>query len=156
MDIGRVYGRTGLDRRQAIDWLIFDLEQRWQEGGGLANEKPASLDEKLEKQRGGRRRGKQQQQQQPTPVFPSYKPDLYLSEPLIDIPGHKSDPIGWWRDIGSERFPRFSYMATDFLTIPSSTAATERQFCSCGLITPSRLRRSVISVSQGLERGRYL
>jgi hypothetical protein len=27
--------------------LIFDLEQRWKEDGGLGNEKPAILDEKL-------------------------------------------------------------------------------------------------------------
>lgn len=36
-----------LDCRQAPDRLIFDVEQRWQEDGGLANERPAILGEKL-------------------------------------------------------------------------------------------------------------
>ncbi|KAJ6436118.1 C6 transcription factor [Purpureocillium lavendulum] len=58
--------------------------------------------------------------------------DQYLSEPPVDNMAYKADPIAWWRDVGVVRFPRLSHMAVDFLTIPSSSAETERDFSSCG------------------------
>ncbi|KAJ6436173.1 DDE superfamily endonuclease, CENP-B-like protein [Purpureocillium lavendulum] len=54
--------------------------------------------------------------------------DQYLSEPPVDNMAYKADPIAWWRDVGVVRFPRLSHMAVDFLTIPSSSAETERDF----------------------------
>lgn len=78
----------------------------------------------------------------------------YLSEPPVDNISYKSDPVAWWRDAGSIRFPRLSYMAVDFLTIASSSAETERDFSSCGrMITPlrSRLRRHIVAMAQCLR-----
>jgi hypothetical protein len=52
--------------------------------------------------------------------------------------------------IGQSRFPRFTYMAADLLSIPSSTAHTERQFNSTGImLTPVRNRLRPIIVNQG-------
>lgn len=79
---------------------------------------------------------------------------LYLSEPPVDNIAYKSDPIAWWRDVGVVRFPRLSYMAVDFLTIPSSSAETERDFSSCGrMVTPlrCRLRRHIVAMAQCLR-----
>ena len=69
-----------------------------------------------------RRRGKQTQRS------PQDELAEYLSEPPIDNPVYKADPLAWWREVGVRRFPRLSYMATDFLTIASSSAETERDF----------------------------
>lgn len=80
--------------------------------------------------------------------------DLYLSEPPVDSAQYKKDPLAWWRDQGARRFPKLSYMASDMLTIPSSTAETERQFNSAGkMITPSRnhLQRVFVSQAQCLR-----
>jgi hypothetical protein len=80
--------------------------------------------------------------------------DQYLSEPPVDNIAYKSDPIGWWRDVGSVRFPRLSYMAVDFLTIASSSAETERDFSSCGkMVTPLRCRlgRHIVGMAQCLR-----
>ncbi|KJZ68971.1 hypothetical protein HIM_09781 [Hirsutella minnesotensis 3608] len=80
--------------------------------------------------------------------------DQYLSEPPVDNIAYKADPIAWWRDVGVVRFPRLSYMAVDFLTIPSSSAETERDFSSCGrMVSPlrSRLRRHIIAMAQCLR-----
>jgi hypothetical protein len=80
--------------------------------------------------------------------------DQYLSEPPVDNMAYKADPVAWWRDVGVVRFPRLSYMAVDFLTIPSSSAETERDFSSCGrMVTPlrSRLRRHVVAMAQCLR-----
>ena len=62
-----------------------------------------------------------------------------------------NDPIAWWRDIGAKRFPKLSYMAVNFLTIPSAAAETERQFSSVGQMVSARrscLQRHVIGASQ--------
>jgi len=78
----------------------------------------------------------------------------YLSEPAIDNPLYKSNPLAWWKDIGAQRFPRLSYMATDFLTIPSSSAYMERAFSSAGRMTSpqrTRLGRATISMAQCLR-----
>lgn len=80
--------------------------------------------------------------------------DQYLPEPAVDNIAYKSDPIGWWRDVGVVRFPRLSYMAVDFLTIASSSAEMERGFSSCGrMVTPlrSRLRRHIVAIAQCLR-----
>ena len=80
--------------------------------------------------------------------------DQYLSEPPVDNIAYKSDPVAWWRDVGSVRFPRLSFMAVDYLTIASSSAETERDFSSCGrMITPlrCRLRRHVVGMAQCLR-----
>lgn len=78
----------------------------------------------------------------------------YLSEPPVDNVAYKADPVGWWRDVGSVRFPRLSFMAVDFLTIASSSAETERDFSSCGrMVTPlrCRLRRHIVGMAQCLR-----
>lgn len=80
--------------------------------------------------------------------------EQYLDEPSVNTAAYRRDPIAWWRDIGSKRFPRLSYMAVDFLTIPSSSAETERDFSSCGrMIVPlrTRLRRHIIGMAQCLR-----
>ncbi|KAJ6436427.1 putative phosphoketolase [Purpureocillium lavendulum] len=80
--------------------------------------------------------------------------DQYLSEPPVDNMAYKADPIAWWRDVGVVRFPRLSHMAVDFLTIPSSSAETERDFSSCGrMVSPlrSRLRRHIVAMAQCLR-----
>lgn len=80
--------------------------------------------------------------------------EKYLSEPLVDNIAYKTDPIGWWRDVGAVRFPRLSYMAVDFLTIASSSAETERGFSSCGrMVTPLRCRlgRHIVGMAQCLR-----
>ncbi|KAK6844067.1 Ribonuclease H-like protein [Apiospora arundinis] len=65
----------------------------------------------------------------------------YLAESVCTLPVYVMDPIRWWREVGVLQYPRLSYMATDMLTIPSSTAETERQFNRTNrIITPLRLR----------------
>jgi hypothetical protein len=98
--------------------------------------------------------GRQCKRQPAAAISPQDEFDQYLSEPPVDNMAYKADPIGWWRDVGAIRFPRLSYMAVDFLTIPSSSAETERDFSSCGrMITPlrSRLRRHIVGMSQCLR-----
>jgi len=89
-------------------------------------------------------------------ITPTVSDELsqYLSAPAIDNPVYKSNPLMWWRDIGAERFPRLSYMATDFLTIASSSADMERTFSSAGrMACPQRssLRRHIIAMAQCLR-----
>ncbi len=75
----------------------------------------------------------------------------YLEEPPIENVTYKADPILWWRDVGASRFPRLSVMAVDYLTIPSSTAETERQFSSCGRMDTAnrgRMACSLLSTAQ--------
>jgi hypothetical protein len=79
---------------------------------------------------------------------------LYLSEPVVTNSAFEADPLAWWRDVGAVRFPRLSYMAVDFLTIPSSSAESERSFSSTGrMMTPlrSRLKRSFVAKTQCLR-----
>ena len=77
--------------------------------------------------------------------------DTYLVEPVVNSKAYLNDPIAWWRDIGAKRFPKLSYMAVNFLTIPSAAAETERQFSSVGQMVSARrscLQRHVIGASQ--------
>ncbi|KAH8193729.1 hypothetical protein TruAng_012103 [Truncatella angustata] len=114
----------------------------------------SSVDDALQPQqpvakKKGRGRGSQSNQRVTNP--PQDELAVYLMEPLIDIDHYHNNPVSWWRDVGSRRFPRLSYMAVDFLTIPSSTAETERQFSSVGtMISPkrSRLRRHLVAAAQ--------
>ncbi|KAK6850539.1 ribonuclease H-like protein [Apiospora arundinis] len=77
--------------------------------------------------------------------------EQYLKEPPCSITTYNTNALGWWRDIGQTRYPRLSTMATDFLTIPSSTADTERTFSSVGIMTAprrGRLESHVVSMGQ--------
>ena len=38
------------------------------------------------------------------------------------------DVLVWWWDVGQARFPRITVMAHQFLSIPESSATTERVF----------------------------
>lgn len=83
--------------------------------------------------------------------------EQYLSEPPVDNIAYKTDRIGWWRDVGALRFPRLSYTAVDFLTIASSSAETERDFCSSRrMVTPLRCRlgRRIVGMAQCLRSWR--
>lgn len=122
-----------------------------------AGEVPGSEDTQDTQQAVKRRKGKGKGSM-PAPSAPVERPqdelDIYLSEATVNVAAYSSDPVAWWRDIGAKRFPRLSYMAVDFLTIPSSTAETERQFNSVGkMVSASRacLRRHVIGASQSLR-----
>lgn len=77
--------------------------------------------------------------------------ETYLQEPPVDIDHYVRNPLAWWRDIGQKRFPQLSIMASDFLSIPPSTAETERQFNSAGdmiSVRRRRLRRHVVGAAQ--------
>jgi hypothetical protein len=89
---------------------------------------------------------------------PAYPPldelEIYLLEPVIDPELFYEDPISCWREVGSKRFPRLSLLASDLLSIPSSTAFVERQFNSIGaMATPKRnsLGRVIICQAQSLK-----
>ena len=78
----------------------------------------------------------------------------YLAEPPCNLRVYKYDPLKWWQEVGQLQYPRLSYMATDLLTIPSSTAETERQFSSTGrMMTPmrSRMKRHVVDMGQSIR-----
>jgi hypothetical protein len=88
------------------------------------------------------------------PLTPQDELEIYLSEPLCAIEQYCNNPLGWWKDLGSKRFPKLSYMAVDFLTIASSTAETERQFNSVGTMMSakrSRLNRHIVGCAQSLR-----
>lgn len=79
---------------------------------------------------------------------------VYLAEPLVATQRYTKDPVAWWQDIGVKRFPRLSYMAVDYLTIPSAQAATERQFNSVGTMISARrcrLDRLLVAMAQCLR-----
>jgi hypothetical protein len=81
------------------------------------------------------------------------KLDKYLSEPEVPENLYNGDPISWWREVGAGRFPTLYLLAAD-LSIPSSTAATERRFNTAGsMITPkgNRLRAHIINQAQCLS-----
>ncbi len=78
----------------------------------------------------------------------------YLAEPLCTIDHYSNNPIAWWRDIGSRKYPRLSYMAVDFLSIPSSTAETERQFNSVAEMMSGKrgsLGRHLVACAQSIR-----
>lgn len=76
---------------------------------------------------------------------------VYLAEPLVAIQRYTKDPVAWWQDIGAKRFPQLSYMAVDYLTIPLSQAATERQFNSVGEMISARRSRLLVGMAQCLR-----
>jgi hypothetical protein len=88
-----------------------------------------------------------QQQHRPATLLDEL--DRYLREPIEDPRSCDDDPIKWWRNIGTKRFPRSSFLASDLLSFPSSTAVVERQFNSTGsMVTPKRNRLSRIIICQ--------
>jgi hypothetical protein len=96
-------------------------------------------------QRNSRNRG---QQHEPAPL-PLDELEIYLREPVIDPELFKEDAISWWREVGSKRFPRLSLLASDLLSIPSSTSSIERQFNSTGaMVTPKRSSLSRVTICQ--------
>lgn len=115
---------------------------------------PGSQDTRDSQQSAKKRRGRNSK---PMPMRCEEEQDelgVYLTEPPVAIQHYAKDPVAWWQDIGAKRFPRLSYMATDYLTIPSAQAATERQFNSVGaMISPrrSRLDRSLVAMAQCLR-----
>ena len=77
----------------------------------------------------------------------------YLAEAPVESEEVEKDPIGWWQH-NLERFPTLGIMAVDFLSIPSSSAESERSFSSAGqMITPvrNRLRHTIITMAQCLR-----
>ena len=77
----------------------------------------------------------------------------YLAEAPVESAEVEKNPIGWWQH-NLERFPTLSIIAVDFLSIPSSSAESERSFSSAGqMITPvrNRLRHTIITMAQCLR-----
>lgn len=129
------------------------------EEGGEIHEVPESQATQSQSKKGkGKRRKKTRPDPIPGPVEVAVdmgqdELDLYLSERPVSLQQYKDDPLLWWRDHGQRRFPKLSYMASDILTIPSSTAETERQFNSAGtMITSSRnhLNRAFVGQCQSM------
>ena len=78
---------------------------------------------------------------------------IYLAEAPVESAEVEKDPSGWWQH-NLQRFPTLGIMAIDFLSIPSSSAESERSFSSAGrMITPvrHRLRHSIITMAQCLR-----
>ncbi|OWT43206.1 hypothetical protein VFPPC_18521 [Pochonia chlamydosporia 170] len=74
----------------------------------------------------------------------------YCAEDVVNSHHYRSRPIDWWK-INGHRYPRLSLMAVDMLTIPSSSAESERTFSSSGrMMVPlrSRLRREIVAMAQ--------
>ena len=79
--------------------------------------------------------------------------DIYLAEAPVESVVAEKDPIGWWQQ-NLHRFPTLGIMAVDFLSIPSSSAESERSFSSAGrMVTPvrTRLRHIIITMAQCLR-----
>ncbi|OAQ58072.1 hypothetical protein VFPPC_11385 [Pochonia chlamydosporia 170] len=74
----------------------------------------------------------------------------YCAEDVVNSHHYRSRPIDWWK-INGHRYSRLSLMAVDMLTIPSSSAESERTFSSSGrMMVPlrSRLRREIVAMAQ--------
>ena len=56
--------------------------------------------------------------------------DAYFEERPIS---RKEDPFVWWRS-NSSRFPRLSYLAKKFLSIPATSTPSERVFSVAGIV----------------------
>jgi hypothetical protein len=83
--------------------------------------------------------------------------DKYLSEPPVPEDLYNGDSMAWRREVGSRRFPKLSFLAADFLSIPPSVGTTERQFNNTGsMITPrrTRLRPHIVNQAQCLSNWR--
>ncbi len=55
---------------------------------------------------------------------------LYLSE--VGALEMGIDLLGWWKTIGSVKYPRVARMARQFLGVPGTSAGVERLFSKCG------------------------
>jgi hypothetical protein len=78
---------------------------------------------------------------------------IYLAEAPVESAEVEKDPLGWWQN-NLQRFPTLGVMAIDFLSIPSSSAESERSFSSAGrMVTPvrNRLRHIIITMAQCLR-----
>jgi hypothetical protein len=64
--------------------------------------------------------------------------ERYLEEASADPTSYSGNPLAWWREVGSKRFPRLSYLASDLLSIPLSTASVERIFSLLGNMIPPK------------------
>jgi hypothetical protein len=74
----------------------------------------------------------------------------YCAEDVLNSHHYRNRPIDWWK-INTSRFPRLSVMAVDMLTIPSSSAESERTFSSAGrMMAPlrNRMRRETVAIAQ--------
>lgn len=74
----------------------------------------------------------------------------YCAEDIINSHHYRSRPIDWWKN-NANRYPRLSLMAVDMLTIPSSSAESERTFSSAGrMMAPlrNRARREIVAMAQ--------
>ena len=61
--------------------------------------------------------------------------DMYLLEPQID---HNSDPLPWWK-AHADKYKRLAELAKTYLSIPATSASSERTFSSAGnIITTKR------------------
>lgn len=59
----------------------------------------------------------------------------YIAEPQIS---HNADPFEWWK-INEKKFPSLAPLAKEYLSIPASSAGSERVFSTCGnIVTPKR------------------
>jgi hypothetical protein len=101
------------------------------------------------------RRRHSRRQQQKKHTMPPAPDELtrYLKESPVAKSHYNGDPLVWWREVGSSEFPQPSLLAADLLSIPSSTAVTERSFSStAAMITPkrNRLRQEIIAWAQCL------
>jgi hypothetical protein len=93
-------------------------------------------------------------QQQPMPEALIDELERYLRGPNEDPGLFDNDPTRWWRDVGAKRFPRLSFLASDLLSIPSSTAGVEKEFNGVrSIITPkrNRLGRNTVCQAQSLR-----
>jgi hypothetical protein len=74
----------------------------------------------------------------------------YCAEDVVNSHHYRSRPIDWWK-ANAHRYPRLSLMAVDMLTIPSSSAESERAFSSAGrMMAPlrNRMRREIVAMAQ--------
>jgi hypothetical protein len=73
----------------------------------------------------------------------------YLNEAQVDQGPYNGNAMEWWRDVGAQRFPKLSFLASDLLSIPSSTATMEREFSSVAkMMTPNRNRLRPLMIGQ--------
>ncbi len=74
----------------------------------------------------------------------------YCAEDVVNSHHYRGRPIDWWK-ANAHRYPRLSLMAVDMLTIPSSSAESERAFSSAGrMMAPlrNRMRREIVAMAQ--------
>jgi hypothetical protein len=74
----------------------------------------------------------------------------YCAEDTVNSHHYRSRPIDWWK-INAGRYPRLSVMAVDMLSIPSSSAESEKTFSSAGrMMGPlrNRMRREIVAMAQ--------